>query len=98
MTEVPTAFEAWDECAAYVDGAQSRSRAITLARDCCWQLTENLLRRELRARRVLMRAIDGREAEEFFDGEIDSGYVEVRGPLNDAQREGLIAMWRVEPR
>lgn len=96
---IPIAFEAWEECAAYVNASRSRSQAITEARDCHWPLKDEFLRRELRVRRVWMRAIEGQEAEEFFDGDMDSGWVEVaHRPLNAAQRANLTPMWKVEPR
>lgn len=96
---MPTAFEAWEEIAAYVDGGLTRARAITEARDCNWRLTDDCRRSELRAVRVLMRPVDGAEADEFFCGEFESGWVEVaQRPLNAVQRAGLIPMWKVEPR
>lgn len=98
MTSAPTCFEAWEEIAAYVTADLSRARAITEARDLSWQLAEHR-REDLRCVRVWMRPIDGEEALEFFDGEIDSGYAEVTTrPLNAAQRANLVPMWRVEPR
>jgi hypothetical protein len=96
---VPDAFEAWDETAAYVDATFTRAQAITRARDASWRLADGYGHRDLRARRVWMRAIDGQEAEEFFDGDFDTGWVEVsHRPLNAAQRANLTPMWKVEPR
>lgn len=95
----PGSFVAWDEIAAYVDGAESRARAITLARDECWQLADNYRRSDLRVRRVFMQPIAGEDALEFFDGEFEHGWIEVNHrPLNAAQRAGLTPMWKVEPR
>jgi hypothetical protein len=95
----PPAFEAYDDCAAYVDGRLSRAQAITEARDVHWPLRDDYLRRELRAIRVYMAPVAGEEAEEFFGGEFDTGWIEVPDRLivNDAQRSKLIRMWRVEP-
>jgi hypothetical protein len=95
----PPAFEAWEETAAYVPAVFSRAQAITEARGCNWRLRDDYTRRELRVRRVYMRPIVGDEAEEFFEGEFDSGWVEVpHRPLNAAQRANLTPMWKVEPR
>jgi hypothetical protein len=97
--QVPTAFEAYDEIAAYVSGTVPRSRAITEARDVNWRLVDDYCRRDLHVRRVYMRRIEGEEAEEFFDGECESGWAEVTyRPLNAAQRRYLTPMWKVEPK
>lgn len=93
----PEVFAAWEDHAAYADGSLTRSQAITLARDECWQLTENYKRAELRAVRVFMCPIEGAEADELFGGEFERGWIEVT-PTNAAQRAKLIRMWKVEPR
>jgi hypothetical protein len=99
VSNVPEAFQAWEDVAAYVDGRKSRARAITLAREVDWRLTDDYRRDDLLVRRVWMREVKGREAEEFFDGEFDGGWIEViRRPLTAAQRAHLIPMWKVEPR
>ena len=97
--EVPVVFEAFEEYAAYVDASLTRAQAITLGRDACWVLRDEFLRRELRAVRVYLRPVDGDEADEFFAGEFESGWIEVPDrPLTEAQRRSLVPMWKVEPR
>lgn len=96
-TAIPDAFTAYEELAAYVNADLSRSKAITEARDCHWDLVDMYTRAELRARKVWLCPIAGEQAAEFFDGEFDSGWIEVT-PTNDAQRANLIRMWKVEPR
>lgn len=88
----PTAFEAFEETAAYCEASLTRSQAITEAREADWRLTDDYLRRELRARRVYMRRIEGEEAESFFEGDHDSGWLEC-----DKAVAGAIPMWKVEP-
>lgn len=96
---VPTSFEAYEEVAAYVSADLTRTQAITAARDVLWTLRDDYTRRELRARRVYMRRVVGDEAEEFFDGEFETGWAEVtHRPLNAKQRAHLVSMWKVEPR
>lgn len=98
-SERPLAFEAFDEHAAYVEATVSRERAITEARDVHWMLRDDYRRRELRVRKVWMRRVSGQEAEEFFEGEYETGWIEVTyRPLNAAQRAHLEPMWKVEPR
>jgi hypothetical protein len=96
---MPTAFEAWDDHAAYVTATLTRAQAITEAREVCWALRDDYTRRELRAVRVFMRPVSGAEANEALSGEFERGWIEVNHrPLNAAQRAHLIAMWKVEPR
>lgn len=96
---IPTAFPAYEDVAAYCDGSLTRSQAITEGREAHWDLQDQYARRELRAVRVWMQTVEGDEADEFFGGEFDRGWIEVnRRPLNAAQRANLIAMWKVEPR
>lgn len=102
--EVPAAFEAFDDHAAYVRGDLPRSSAITEAREVSWVLGSEYRRRDLRVRRVFMRHVQGQEADEAFSGEFDNGWIEVSdphpvtGPLNAAQKAGLTPMWKVEPK
>jgi hypothetical protein len=77
----------------------SRSAAITEARDILWRLADDYRRDEIRARKVWMRRVEGQEAEEFFEGDYESGWMEVgHRPLNAEQRANLTPMWKVEPK
>jgi hypothetical protein len=98
-TYVPPAFPAFEDVAAYAPGGLTRSQAITEARDCDSRLADDYRHRDLKATRVYMRPIEGREAEEFFYGEFGSGWAEVlHRPLNAAQCACFTPMWKVEPR
>jgi hypothetical protein len=99
VRQPPIAFEAFEETAAYITADLSRAQAITEARNVCHALAEDFRRRDLRAIRVYLRPVEGQEADEFFCGEFDSGWIEVsHRPLNAAQIAGLIPMWKVEPK
>jgi hypothetical protein len=92
-TQAPTAFEAFEDHAAYVTVALTRAKAITEARDVCWVLRDDYTRDQLHAVRVFMRRVEGREADEFFSGEYESGWIEC-----DRDDSSAEPWWKVEPR
>lgn len=79
-----SAFLAFEEDAVYVAHDRSREQAVEMAVNMLDEL------RDCEPRVVHMRPVSGREADEAFCGEFDSGWIEC-----DEDAPGASPMWKV---